>query len=98
MMADVAALAAISDILSRVTSQEVSALASRIVGIASIKRQSGNYEPCDLDGDFTGKLGNVVPLMKFVLEEQFRDFFTGSRPNGIIGLLMEVLQTAKSGK
>ncbi|UXT40924.1 hypothetical protein FY137_06840 [Agrobacterium tumefaciens] len=98
MMADVAALAAISDILSRVTSQEVSALAARIVGIASIKRKSGNYEPCDLDGDFTGKLGNVVPLMKFVLEEQFRDFFTGKRPSGIIGLLMEVLQTAKSGK
>ncbi|MGV1985584.1 phage tail assembly chaperone [Agrobacterium sp. 22-221-1] len=98
MMADVAALAAISDILSRVTSQEISALAARIVAIASIKRPSGDYESCDLDGDFTDKKKNIIPLMKFVLEEQFRDFFTGRRPNGIIGLLMEVLQTAKSGK
>ncbi len=97
-MADVAALAAISDILSRVSSQEVSGLASRIVSIASIKRPSGEYSSCDLDGDFTGKIGDVVPLMKFVLEEQFRDFFTGKRPNGIIGLLMEVLQKGKSGK
>ncbi len=97
-MADVAALAAISDILSRVTSQEISALAARIVAIASIKRPSGDYESCDLDGDFTDKKKNIIPLMKFVLEEQFRDFFTGRRPNGIIGLLMEVLQTAKSGK
>lgn len=98
MMADVAALAAISDILARVSSQDVSALVSRIVGVASIKRPSGDYSECDLAGDFTGKLGNVIPLIKFVLEEQFRDFFPGKRPNGIIGLLTEVLQRGRSGK
>ncbi len=96
MMADVAALAAVSDILSRVPSDQVSDLVGRIVGIAQIKRQSGQYDPVDLSGDFTGKLSSLVPLIKFVLEEQFSDFFIGSRKSGIISLLTEVLLSRKS--
>jgi hypothetical protein len=96
MMADVAALAAVSDILSRVPSDQVSGLVSRIVGIAQIKRPSGQYDPVDLSGDFTGKVSALVPLVKFVLEEQFRDFFIGSRKRGILSLLTEVLRNKKS--
>ena len=96
MMADVAAFAAVSDILSRVESSEVSGLVARIISLAMIKRPSG-YSKADLDGDFTGNLGKIVPVIKFVLEVQFSDFFIGRSKNGIIGLLAEVLQTRKSG-
>lgn len=95
MMADVAAFAAIGDILSRVESSEVSGLVSRIVSTAQIKRPSG-YSQCNLDGDFTGNLSKLVPVIKFALEAQFSDFFIGRRQSGIIGLLAEVLQTRKS--
>jgi hypothetical protein len=95
MMADVAALAAVSDILSRASSQEVSGLLSRIVSIAQIKRPGG-YDACDIDGDFTGNLGKIVPVVKFVLEVQFSDFFIGKRQSGIISLLTEVLANRKS--
>ncbi|MGZ2501739.1 hypothetical protein EHI47_11725 [Rhizobium leguminosarum] len=95
MMADVAALAAISDILSRVPSAQVSDLVKRIVSIARIKRPSGQYDPADLDGDFTGNLPNLMPVIKFILEEQFRDFFIGGGKSGIISLLTEVLRNKK---
>ncbi|MEJ8308607.1 phage tail assembly chaperone [Agrobacterium larrymoorei] len=95
-MADAAALAALSDILSRATSEELTDLLSRIVRVAKIKRPSGSYEDTDIDGDFTGRLGKLPALVKYVLEVQFSDFFPGKSQNGIIGLLTAVLRAPKS--
>lgn len=96
MMADVAALAAISDILSKVPSSEVSAVIKRLVETTMVSHDGGkNYDVTDIDVEFTGNLKDLVPVVRFVLEEQFRDFFTGSGKSGIISLLTEALRNKK---
>lgn len=96
LMADVTALSALADVLKQTTSSEVRAFIQRVTEIAMIMPPSGQYRRVDLDGDFTGRLGELLPLVRFVLEVQFGDFFPGSRGGGILGLLREVLQTPKS--
>lgn len=88
VMADVATLAALSDIVSVVGSVGVRTFITRIVSLAQIKRESGSYEPCDLDGDFTGDLPDVIAVCRFVLEEQYRDFFLARKGGGLLGLLL----------
>lgn len=97
MLADVAALTAVSDILSRVPTSEVVGLVRRIVETAEVSLNNGkNYDPIEMDLEFTGHLSDLIPVARFVLEEQFRDFFTGSRKGGILSLLSVAFQNRKS--
>ncbi|MCA0345314.1 MAG: hypothetical protein LCH99_37190 [Proteobacteria bacterium] len=96
-MADVAALSAISDILARTSSEQIADITRTIVESAEVSVDGGkSYIPVDIDVEFTGALPDLIPVAKFVLEEQFRDFFIGNGRSGIISLLTEVLQKRKS--
>lgn len=80
--ADAEALVAITAIFSAISPEEYASLVGDIVGIAMIKRPSGSYDPVDIDGDFVGRLGDIIPVVVFVLTEQFGDFFSGALANG----------------
>lgn len=95
LLADVAALHALTDILSGSSSAEVRDLIKRIIELAMIHRPSGSYEQVDLDGDFTGSLGDILPVAAFVLKEQYGDFFIGSGGNGIIARMTALLQPTR---
>lgn len=88
-LADVAAIGAVSDILNAAATPDIVDLLSRIVAVAEIMQPSKTYRSMDLDGDFTGHLGDLLPIIRFVMEEQFRDFFSASAGNGILRLLRE---------
>lgn len=95
-VADMAALAAISDVVSRNTPEKIRDLIADIVNIASVlEDDKRNYRPVDMDVDFTGNTKGIVPLTKFVLEEQFHDFFTASVGSGLINLMAEAFQGVK---
>jgi hypothetical protein len=77
-----AAVAAISEVFGKSEPVETANVIRDVAQIAMISRPSGNYEPVDFDGDFTGKLGDIMPVVGFVLVEQFGDFFTGLLASG----------------
>lgn len=52
-------------------------LVKDVIEVAEVMRPSGSYGPIDFDGDMTGHEADIMPLMVFVLREQFADFFTG---------------------
>lgn len=95
IMADVAALSALADIVRSNGADGIRNLVRRIVEIARVQAPSGEWRQVDLDGDFTGELGKLLPVAKFVIEEQFRDFFTGNAGSGILGMLQEALRQRK---
>ncbi len=80
--ADTEALVAITGIFEAIHPEELASLVKDIVEIAKVKRPSGSYDQVDLDGDFSGKLGDIIPVAVFVLKEQFGDFFSGALANG----------------
>ncbi|KQV83236.1 phage tail assembly chaperone [Rhizobium sp. Root1220] len=81
-LADAEALVAITSIFNAIAPEEYASLVQDIVEIAKVKRPSGAYDPVDLDGDFAGRLGDIIPVAVFVLSEQFGDFFSGALANG----------------
>lgn len=90
------AFAGLSDILDATSTPEVIALLERIIRAAEIRRPSGDYSQCDFDGDFTGEyLKDIMPVVRWIIGEQFRDFFTASGANGILGIVQAVLPTSK---
>ncbi|NTS31264.1 hypothetical protein HQ945_08350 [Phyllobacterium sp. BT25] len=78
-----AAIAAFSDIFSKSDPRETANLVKDIVEVAMIARPNGNYENVDFDNDFTGELGDVMPVVIFVLREQFGDFFSALLASGV---------------
>lgn len=94
-MADVAALAAIGDILNATPTDLVIDLIERILGCAQVQEPSGSYRRVDLDGDFTRNLKELVPVIRWILSVQYADFFIGSAGNGILGMLKGTLQSRK---
>jgi len=70
------ALAAIADIFVNAEPEALAALIKDVVELAYVLRPSGTYGRCDLDGDFTMNKGDILPVMFFVLQTQFGDFFT----------------------
>lgn len=82
-----AALRALTDIFTQSNPNEIANLIKDIVEVAQIKRDSGVYEQCDFDGDFTGKQKDIIPIVLFVLREQFGDFFSGLPGLGDLGKL-----------
>lgn len=80
-----ASIAALMDIFSKGDPVEIATLIKDVVGVAQVRRPSGNYDPCDLDGDFVGEQqGDIFPVLGFVLQEQFSSFFAGLRGNGTL--------------
>jgi len=47
-----------------------------------VKRPSGAYGEVSFDADFTGNLGEIMPVAVFVLQEQFGDFFGAALASG----------------
>ncbi len=72
-----AALAALSEMFSKSDPLEVARLVKDVVEVAQIRRESGAYDQCDFDGDFTKHAKDIMPVVVFVLQEQFSDFFLG---------------------
>jgi len=95
MMGDVAALAAISDVLNKVGPTGVRDFIKRVTECAMVHTPSGDWRQLDFDGDFTGNLGAILPVAKFVLEVNFADFFPASGGIGILNLLREGLAKRK---
>lgn len=79
------AVQAITGIFASCDPKEIGLLIKDLVETAMIQRPSKDYEQVDLDGDFTGKLGSIIPVVLFVLREQFGDFFSGALANGARG-------------
>lgn len=84
--ADASFLEALAGTVNFLGASGVRDLVKRIVEVAQIQRPSG-YSQVDLDGDFTGNLGAVIPVAKFVLKETYGDFFPASGGNGLLGML-----------
>ncbi len=87
VLADIAAFAAVADIVRSATPEGSADLVKRICEIAEIRTESGALHTVDFDRDFTGNLKDIVPVAKFVLQEQFRDFFP---EGGVSGILAKV--------
>lgn len=77
-----AAIAAFTDIFARADPDEIMELVKDVCEVAMVKRPSGAYDPVSFDGDFTGNLGEIVPVAVFVLQEQFGDFFGAALASG----------------
>jgi hypothetical protein len=76
----------IGDIFSSLSTDEYVSLVRDIVEVAKVQRPSGAFDPVDIDGDMSGpELANIIPLLAFVLREQFSDFFSGLLGNGSRG-------------
>ncbi|MBN9074295.1 MAG: hypothetical protein J0H34_22385 [Rhizobiales bacterium] len=80
--ANSAAVSAVSDIIGSMDAGDATDLIRDIVQVAMVKRPSGAYEQVDLDGEFTGSLGDIIPVATFVLQEQFAEVFSGARGTG----------------
>lgn len=80
--ADSEALIAITGIFDRIAPEAYAALVGDIVSLAKVQRQSGVYDPMDLDGDFSGNLGAIIPVVMYVLKEVYGDFFSAARASG----------------
>lgn len=80
--ADADAVLAITEIFERCEPEDFGKLVQDVVELASVQRASGSYEPVDFDLDFTNNLGDVIPVVVFVLTVQFGDFFSGALASG----------------
>lgn len=83
--ANATAISAFMDIFQRADPREIVGLVKDVVEIAMVMPPSGQYRKVDLDGDFTGNLSAMAQVAVFVLQEQFRDFFSGVLANGSLG-------------
>lgn len=84
------ALAALASLFEKAEPVALATLVKDVIETASIQRPSGMYDKIDFDGDFTGHDGDVIPVMLFVLQEQFSDFMSGLRALGSLKNLAKV--------
>jgi hypothetical protein len=87
--ANAAAMSALADVFSKANPVEVAGLIRDVVEIAHIRSPSGAVDHVDMDGDMTGHLQDVMPLVVFVLREQFADFFAATPGLGNPGSLLQ---------
>lgn len=80
--AEAEAIGALTGIFDRLSADEYADLVSDIIGMAMIKRPSGQYDQADLDGDFSDNLASIIPVVVFILKSVFGDFFTGALASG----------------
>lgn len=79
-----AAIAAFGEIFNRSNPDEIATLVKDVTELALIKRPSGAYESVDFDGEFSDRLGDIIPVVVWVLREQFGDFFSGALGSGVL--------------
>lgn len=94
IMADLTALAAIGDILKSTETDELLDLMIRLADCVEVKRPSG-YAKIIFDDEFSGNLRAIVPVLRFAVEAQFADFFTGSAGSGAVQALRKILAQKK---
>lgn len=71
-----AAIQAFGSVFANTDPEQLAELISDVLKMGMIKRESGSYDPIDLDGDFTGRQKDLIPVVVWVLQEQFGDFFS----------------------
>lgn len=77
------ALGALSAVFAENEPTVVVDLIKELVELAEVKRPSGTFDQVDMDGDFQGDDQKyLMPLVAFVLQEQFSDFFSGLLGSG----------------
>jgi hypothetical protein len=76
------AVQAFADIFSKTDPEELAGMVKELAELAEVKRPSGSYERVDFDGDFTGNGGDIIPVVVWVAQEQFGDFFSGLLATG----------------
>lgn len=74
---NVAAISAFASIFSNSDPDELAELMKDLTEVTMLKRANGEYGPTDFDGDFTGHAGDIIPVVVWVIREQFGDFFSG---------------------
>lgn len=85
-----AAMAALAGVIRELDPREYAKLISDIVSVAMIERGNGDYGHCDLDGDFQDdQQEDILPVVLFVLREQFGSFFKGLPGAGSLGNLLK---------
>lgn len=85
---DAAAVAALSDILSKADPDGVTDLLSDIVAMAQLQTDSRSWEPVDIDQDFTDHKKDLFHVVFFVLKEVLGDFFDGVPGAGDLGKVL----------
>lgn len=80
--ANAAAIAALMDIVNGLDPDGATALVKDIVEVAMVQAPSREWRAVDLDGDFTGNLGEIIEVATFVLREQFGEVFSAALANG----------------
>lgn len=76
-----AALDALNAIAATINPDAFGDLVEEIVQLAEVQ-DGGRYRRVIMDQDFTGNLAGILPLVGFVLQEQFGDFFTAFVASG----------------
>lgn len=77
-----AAISTIGRIFRTLSPDEYASLVGDIIGMAQIRRPSGQYDQADLDGDFSQNLKAIPEVVVFVIDVVLRDFFTGLLGSG----------------
>ena len=76
-----AAIDALNAIAATIDPEAFGDLVEEIVQLAEVQ-DGGRYRRVIMDQDFTGNLQGILPVVGFVLQEQFGDFFTALTANG----------------
>ena len=76
-----AAIEAVMKLLADLEPEVAAELMKEILSTSEIMEE-GQYIKINVDHHFTGRLGDLVPVMSFVLQEQFGDFFIGAQEAG----------------
>lgn len=77
-----AAISALNEMLVNIEPESFADLIEEIIELAQIMEPNKSYRDVIFDQDFTGNLSDSIPVMAFVLREQFGDFFTGLLATG----------------
>lgn len=93
-LADIAALQAMSEILRQTPTATIQELMNRILASAAVVSESGRYDKLTID-HFSDDLKSLFPVLKWIMTEQFSDFFSGSAGSGIIQMIKEALTPRK---
>ena len=76
-MANASAVQAFVSIFEHTDPDQLSYMVKELAELSEVKRPSGNWEKVDFDGDFTGQQGDIIPVIIWICQEQFGDFFSG---------------------
>lgn len=95
VMADIAAMAAIGDMLRSTKSDEITSIIRRLVSVCRVCAADDRYDDVDLDGVFTDRFDQIIPVCRWVIKEQYGDFFTASVGGGIIRQITGALRNGK---